>query len=406
MDIAKIRKDFPILSQNIYGKPLVYLDNAATTQKPVQVMRAMNEVYETYNGNIHRGVHYLSEKSTTVHEETRKFIADFINAESSGEIIFTRGTTESVNLIANTFAEAFINEGDEILITEMEHHSNFVPWQMVCKRKNAVLKVLKIEEDGSLSVDKLTSMMTDRTKILSVTQVSNVLGTINPVKEIIKIAHERDIPVMIDAAQSIQHMTIDVRDLDCDFLAFSGHKLYGPTGIGVLYGKEKWLEKLPPYQGGGEMIEKVSIEETTYNSLPYKFEAGTPNYVGTIGMGAALMYMDSIGMENIAAHENEVYQYAMDMLQSVPDIKFIGTADNKVSVISFLIGDLHPYDIGTMIDKNGVAVRTGTHCAEPIMRYYGIAGTLRASIGLYNSKEDIEHFVNSLKKVVKILSTG
>jgi len=406
MDINKIRKDFPILEQKIYGKPLVYLDNAATTQKPVQVMRAMDEAMEQYNANIHRGAHFLSEKCTTVHEETRMYVADSINAKSSNEIVFTRGTTESVNLVANTFGQEFIEEGDEILVTKMEHHSNFVPWQMVCKQKNASFKVVDIEDDGSLSLEKLKNAITKKTKLIAVTMVSNVLGTINPVKEIVNLAHQHNIPVFVDAAQAVQHMKIDVQELDCDFLAFSGHKLYGPTGAGVLYGKEKWLEKLPPYQGGGEMIERVTIEETTYNELPFKFEAGTPNYIGNIGLGAAMLYLENIGIDKIADHENEVYQYAIDQLSSIDGIRFIGEAEQKISVISFLIDGIHPYDLGTLIDKKGIAVRTGNHCAEPLMKRFDVTGTIRASIGLYNTKGDIDEFMAGMKKAVKILKAS
>jgi cysteine desulfurase/selenocysteine lyase len=403
MNIDKIRNDFPILKQEIYGNPLIYLDNAATTQKPVQVMRAMDEAMEQYNANIHRGAHFLSEKCTTVHEETRKYIADSINALSSNEIVFTRGTTESVNLVASSFGEEFLCEGDEILVTRMEHHSNFVPWQMMCERKKAKFSVVDIEEDGSLSLEKVRQAITDNTKMIAVTMVSNVLGTINPVKDIISMAHEHDIPVLVDAAQAVQHMSADVQELDCDFLAFSGHKLYGPTGSGILYGKEKWLEKMPPYQGGGEMIERVTIEKTTYNDLPFKFEAGTPNYIGNIGLGAAMLYLEKIGIDNIAEHEKAVYQYAMDKLSSIDGIRFIGEAENKISVISFLIDGIHPYDIGTLIDKKGIAVRTGNHCAEPLMKRFGVSGTIRASIGLYNTKNDIDAFMEGLIKALKIL---
>lgn len=403
MNVSDIRKDFPVLSQKVYNKPLIYLDNAATTQKPVQVFNAVEEIYKKYNSNIHRGVHYLSEVCTTKHEETRQYIADYINAASSSEIVFTRGTTESVNLVANGFAEKFINDGDEILVTEMEHHSNFVPWQMLCEKKNARLVVLKFEEDGSISVEKLKELLTNKTKIIAITHVSNVLGTINPVKEITEIAHSQDVPVLVDAAQSIQHMDIDVQDLDCDFLAFSGHKIYGPTGIGVLYGKENWLDKLPPYQYGGEMIENVSIEKTSFNELPLKFEAGTPNYIGAIGMGAALKYIEKTGIEAIAKYEQEVYDYAIERLRVIKDIQFFGTAKKKISVISFNIKGLHPYDVGTLIDKNGIAVRTGNHCAEPIMRHYGINGTIRASFAMYNTKEEAGKLAENLDKASKIL---
>ncbi|MFO7789358.1 MAG: cysteine desulfurase [Bacteroidales bacterium] len=403
MNVSDIRKDFPVLSQTVYNKPLIYLDNAATTQKPLQVFDAVEEIYKKYNANIHRGVHYLSEVCTTKHEETRQYIANYINAASSSEIIFTRGTTESVNLVASGFTEKFINEGDDILVTEMEHHSNFVPWQMLCEKKNARLVVLKFEEDGSISVEKLKKLLTNKTKLIAITHVSNVLGTINPVKEITKIAHNHDIPVLVDAAQSIQHMDIDVQDLDCDFLAFSGHKVYGPTGIGVLYGKENWLEKLPPYQYGGEMIENVSIEKTSFNKLPLKFEAGTPNYIGAIGMGAALKYIENTGIEAIAKYEQEVYEHAIERLSTINDIQFFGTSKQKISVISFNIKGLHPYDVGTLIDKNGIAVRTGNHCAEPIMRHYGINGTIRASFAMYNTKEEADKLAENLDKASKIL---
>jgi cysteine desulfurase / selenocysteine lyase len=403
MNVSDIRKDFPVLSQKVYNKPLVYLDNAATTQKPQQVIDAVEEIYKKYNSNIHRGVHYLSEVCTTKHEETRQYIADYINASSSNEIVFTRGTTESINLVANGCAETMIEEGDEIIVTEMEHHSNFVPWQMLCKKKKAKFVVLGIEDDGSISLEKMKSIITERTKLIAVTQVSNVLGTINPVKEITRIAHKHNIPVLVDAAQSIQHMKVDVKDIDCDFLVFSGHKLYGPTGIGVLYAKEKWLEKFPPYQYGGEMIESVSIEKTTFNKLPFKFEAGTPNYIGAIGMGAALKYIENVGIDEIAKHEKEVYNYAIEQLKRIDNMTFYGTAQDKISVISFNVKGLHPYDVGTLIDKNGIAVRTGNHCAEPIMQCYGISGTVRASFGLYNTKQEAGKLAENIKKVSGIL---
>ncbi|MGC9330635.1 MAG: aminotransferase class V-fold PLP-dependent enzyme [Bacteroidales bacterium] len=403
MNIKDIRKDFPVLAQQVYNKPLIYLDNAATTQKPIQVLEAVEEVYKKYNANIHRGVHYLSEVCTTKYEDTRQYIADYINAASSNEIVFTRGTTESINLVANGFAETIINKGDEIIVTEMEHHSNFVPWQILCKKKNATFVVLEIEEDGSISLEKLKRLITEKTKLIALTHVSNVLGTINPVKEVTTIAHQQEIPVLVDAAQSIQHMKVDVKDMDCDFLAFSGHKLYGPTGIGVLYAKEKWLEKFPPYQYGGEMIQNVSIEKTTFNQLPFKFEAGTPNYIGTIGMGAAIKYIEKTGIDNIAKHEKQVYDYAIEKLSKIDNIQIFGKAQENISVISFNIEGLHPYDIGTLIDKNGIAVRTGNHCAEPLMRHYGINGTIRASFGLYNTKQEADMLVESIKRVSGIL---
>lgn len=403
MDINKIREDFPILKQKIYDNPLVYLDNAATTQKPVQVIDAMDDMYYRLNSNIHRGNHYLSEMSTSAHEDSRKNIADFINAKNTNEIIFTRGTTESINLVAFSFGEAFINPGDEILITEMEHHSNFVPWQMLCERKGAKLKVLLLEDDSTLSLEKFRKAINEKTKIVSIAHVSNALGTINPIREIISIAHENNVPVLIDAAQSIQHIAVDVQDLDCDFLVFSGHKIYGPTGIGVLYGKEKYLDKMPPYQGGGEMIKSVSIEKTTYNELPFKFEAGTPNYVGTIGLNAAIKYVQKIGIQNIADYENELLQYADNEIKSIDGLQLFSCAKNKTSIISFLLDGIHPYDMGIMLDKTGVAVRTGTHCAEPVMRHFNIPGTLRASLAIYNTKEEIDIFVRNLKKISLIL---
>lgn len=403
MDIDKIRNDFPILREKIYDKQLVYFDNAATTQKPVSVIDKISEVYKKYNSNVHRGVHYLSDESTRMLEGSRDKVRKFINAESEKEIIFTRGTTESVNLIAQTYAEKFLKEGDEIIITEMEHHSNFVPWQLIAERYNVKLNILGIEEDGSLSIEKLKKLINKKTKLLSITHVSNVLGTINPIKEIIKIFHNYDIPVFLDAAQSIQHLKIDVKELDCDFMAFSSHKLYGPTGIGIIYGKEKWLEELPPYQSGGEMIESVSIEKTYYNDLPFKFEAGTPNYVGAIGMGEAIDYVNSIGLKEIAEHEKDVFDYAMKKMKEIEGIKFYGTAGDKISVISFLIEGIHPYDLGTMMDKTGIAIRTGHHCAEPVMRHYNIPGTIRASFGMYNTKEEVDYFIKSINKLSKIL---
>ncbi|MDA3910854.1 MAG: cysteine desulfurase [Bacteroidales bacterium] len=404
MNIQNIRKDFPILKQEIYGKPLIYLDNAATTQKPVSVIEAMNDLYFRLNSNIHRGVHYLSEESTSAHENARKYIADFIHAKHTHEIIFTRGTTEAVNLVAFSFGEKNIQQGDEILVTEMEHHSNFVPWKMLAERKSAKLIVLPFEEDGSLSLEKFQSAITEKTKIISITHVSNVLGTINPVKEMIRIAHEADVPVFVDAAQSIQHLSVDVQDLDCDFLAFSGHKIYGPTGIGVLYGKEKLLDEMPPYQGGGEMISSVSLDKITYNELPFKFEAGTPNYVAAIGLQAAIKYLEDIGMQDVIKYEHDLFAYATEQLLQIEGLKMIGTAKKKTSVLSFVMDGIHPYDMGTMLDKTGIAVRSGTHCAEPVMQHYGISGTIRASVALYNTKAEIDKLVENLNKIQMILS--
>ncbi|MEA1873093.1 MAG: cysteine desulfurase [Bacteroidota bacterium] len=404
MDIKNIRNDFPILKQEIYGKPLIYLDNAATTQKPIQVIEAMNDLYYRLNSNIHRGVHYLSEESTSAHENARKYIADFIGAKHTHEVIFTRGTTEAVNLVAFSFGEKNIQKGDEILITEMEHHSNFVPWQMLAERKSAHLKVQQFENDGSLSLEKFRSAISEKTKIISITHVSNALGTINPVKEMIQIAHENDIPVFVDAAQSIQHLSVDVQDLDCDFLCFSGHKIYGPTGIGVLYGKEKLLDDMPPYQGGGEMISSVSLEKITYNELPFKFEAGTPNYVAAIGLHAAIKYLEDIGMQDVIKYEHDLFAYATKKVNQIEGLKMIGTAKDKTSVLSFVMDGIHPYDMGTLLDKTGIAVRTGTHCAEPVMQHYGISGTIRASVALYNTKAEIDKLVENLKKIQIILS--
>lgn len=404
MNIQKIREDFPILKQEIYGKPLIYLDNAATTQKPIQVIEAMNDLYYRLNSNIHRGVHYLSEESTSAHENARKYIADFIGAKHTHEVIFTRGTTEAVNLVAFSFGEKYIHQGDEILVTEMEHHSNFVPWKMLAERKSARFNILGFEEDGSLSLEKFKSAITEKTKIIAITHVSNALGTINPVKEMIRIAHDAGVPVFVDAAQSVQHLSVDVQDLDCDFLAFSGHKIYGPTGIGVLYGKENLLDEMPPYQGGGEMISSVSLEKITYNELPFKFEAGTPNYVAAIGLHSALKYLENIGLQEVIKYEHDIFLYATEKLLQIEGLKMIGTAKEKTSVLSFTMDGIHPYDMGTMLDKTGVAVRTGTHCAEPVMQHYGISGTIRASVALYNTKAEIDKLVENLKKIQMILS--
>jgi len=401
-DVNKIREDFPILQEKVYGKSLVYLDNGATTQKPKQVIDAIAECYLKYNSNIHRGVHYLSNKCTDVHEESREIVRSFINASSTKEVIFTAGTTESVNLVANTFGEKFINEGDEVIVSEMEHHSNIVPWQLLCEKKGAKIIVLPFNDEGELLVDQLDELITDKTKLVCVNQVSNALGTVNPVKEITTIAHTRGVKVLVDAAQSIQHMKVDVQDMDCDFLVFSAHKLYAPTGVGVLFGKEPLLNEMPPWQGGGEMIETVSFEKTTFNELPFKFEAGTPNYVGNIALGAAIKYVENIGIENIAAYEKDLLDYATEKLSTIPGMKIYGNAKNKASLISFLIDDIHPYDLGTLLDKMGLAVRTGTHCAETVMQHYDIPGTVRASFALYNTKEEIDALYDGIMKVCKI----
>jgi cysteine desulfurase/selenocysteine lyase len=404
IDIQKIRSDFPILAEKIYNKPLVYFDNAATTQKPQVVLDKLIEVYTKYNSNIHRGVHFMSNKATVETEEARNVVQKFINANQSCEIIFARGATEGINLIAQSFGEKYIFENDEIIVSEMEHHSNLVPWQMMAQKKKA--KVIKWEftDAGELELDTLKNLITSKTKIIAVNHVSNSLGTINPVKEIIEIAHQHNIKVLIDGAQAVQHIKTDVQDMDCDFYVFSGHKIYGPTGIGVVYGKEHLLEEMPPYQGGGEMIENVSFEETTFNKLPFKFEAGTPNYADTIALAAAIKYISEIGIDNIAAYESELLHYGEGKLKNIPGLKFIGTAKNKTSVISFNIDGLHSYDVGMILDKMGIAVRTGTHCTEPVMIHYGITGTVRASFAFYNTKEEIDKLYDGLLKVVEMFA--
>ena len=402
IDIENIRKDFPILEEKIHGKPLVYFDNAATTQKPRQVIDEMVKYYYKYNSNIHRGVHYLSNKSTDGNENARILVQNFINAKHSHEVIFTSGTSESINLVANSFGDRYISEGDEVIVSELEHHSNIVPWQMLCERKKATLKVLPFNDRGELMIEKLNDLITDRTKIVAVNHISNSLGTINPIREIIKIAHAKNVRVLIDAAQSIQHKKIDVQELDADFLVFSGHKLYGPTGIGVLYGKEELLNEMPPWKGGGEMIAEVSFEKTTYNELPYKFEAGTPNYIDAIGLGAAIEYVENIGIENIDAYEQELLAYGTEKLLSIDGLKIFGTAAEKTSVISFLVEGIHFYDMGMLLDQMGIAVRTGTHCTEPVMQHFGIDGTVRASFSFYNTKEEIDSLYNGILKVCKM----
>ena len=401
-DLNKIREDFPILSRKVYDKPLVYLDNAATTQKPLCVLDAMREEYLNVNANVHRGVHYLSQQATDLHEAAREKVRRFINAGKTSEVVFTRGTTESINLVAQTFSEAFMKEGDEVLVTDMEHHSNIVPWQLQAQKRGIVVRHLPITDEGELDLSLLTSYLSPRTKLVSIAHVSNVLGTVNPVKDIIKVAHEQGIPVLIDGAQSAPHTKIDVQELDCDFFAFSGHKMYGPTGIGVLYGKEKWLEKMPPYQGGGEMIDKVSWEKTTFEQLPLKFEAGTPDYVATHGLATAIDYIETLGMENIQAHEQELTRYCMEQLSTVPDIRFFGQAREKDAVVSFLVGDIHHLDMGTLLDRLGIAVRTGHHCAHPLMTRLGVTGTVRASFGLYNTKEEVDALVEGIRRVSKM----
>lgn len=398
-DIQKIREDFPILSRKIYGKPLVYLDNGATTQKPRCVVEAIVDEYYSVNANVHRGVHFLSQQATELHEAAREKVRAFINAKSTNEIVFTRGTTESINLLATSFGEAFINEGDEIIVSEMEHHSNIVPWQMLAERCGASIRVIPIDDKGELLLDEYEKLFTEKTRIVCVTHVSNVLGTINPVKRIVDIAHQHGVPVLVDGAQSAPHMKIDVQDIGCDFFAFSGHKIYGPTGVGVLYGKEDLLDKLPPYQGGGEMIQNVSFEKTTFNELPYKFEAGTPDYVGTNSLAKALDYVSAIGMDNVFAYEHELTRYATEQLSNIEGMRIFGQSDNKDAVISFLVRDIHHLDMGTLLDRLGIAVRTGHHCAQPLMTHYGIEGTVRASFGIYNTKEEIDVLVAGIKRV-------
>ena len=401
-DVAAIRQDFPILGREVYKKPLVYFDNGATTQKPRRVVDAMVDEYYNVNANVHRGVHFLSQQATDLHEQSRERVRQFINAKSTSEIVFTRGTTESINLLAFCFGEAFVHEGDEIIVTEMEHHSNIVPWQMMCERKGALLKVIPITDDGRLCMDSYRQLLSEKTRLVCCTHVSNVLGTINPIKEIVKIAHSNGSLVLIDGAQSTPHFAVDVQDIDCDFFAFSGHKIYAPTGIGVLYGKEQLMEKLPPYQGGGEMIQKVTFEKTTYNDLPYKFEAGTPDYVASHALAAALDYVSGLGMDNIFQHEHELTTYAIARLQEVEGMRIFGPMDGRDAVISFLVGNIHHLDMGTLLDRLGIAVRTGHHCAEPLMTRLGITGTVRASFGLYNTKEEVDALVAGVKRVAQM----
>ena len=404
ININNIRNDFPILKQKIYGNPLIYFDNAATTQKPQSVIDTVDNYYKEFNSNIHRGVHYLSQQATMAFENARKTIQQFINAKNSYEIIFTRGTTESINLVASCFGKKYIHKGDEIIISAMEHHSNIVPWQMICEEKQAILKVIPINDEGEIIFEEFEKLISEKTKIIAVAYISNALGTINPVKKIIDFAHQHNIPVLIDGAQSTSHLNIDVQSLDCDYYCFSGHKLYGPTGIGVLYGKEKLLNELPPYQGGGEMIKKVTFEKTTYNELPFKFEAGTPDISGVLGLEAAVKYIQNIGIENISEYEQELLNYATEKLSAIEQIKFYGTAKEKAAVISFLIGNIHAFDAGTIIDKFGVAVRTGHHCTQPLMQRFGITGTIRASLAFYNTKEEFDVMIEAVIKAKKMLS--
>ena len=398
-NIQKVRDDFPILSRTVYDRPLVYLDNAATTQKPLCVLDAMRDEYLNVNANVHRGVHYLSQQATDLHEAARETVRRFINAPKTEEIIFTRGTTESINLVVSSFCEEFMGEGDEVIVSVMEHHSNIVPWQLQAAKRGIALKVIPIDDSGNLLMDEYEKLFSDRTRIVSVAHVSNTLGTVNPVKDIVRIAHEHGVPVLVDGAQSTPHFKVDVQDLDCDFFAFSGHKIYGPTGVGVLYGKEEWLDRLPPYQGGGEMIESVSFERTVFERLPFKFEAGTPDYVATHGLATALNYVSALGMDNIAAHERELTAYCMEQMQTIPGIRLFGTTPGKDAVVSFLVGDIHHLDMGTLLDRLGIAVRTGHHCAQPVMDRLGVQGVVRASFALYNTKEEIDALVSGVKRV-------
>ena len=402
MDIKKIREDFPILSRTVYGKPLIYFDNGAPTQKPRLVIDSLVDEYYSVNANVHRGVHYLSQQATELHEASRATVREFINARSINEIIFTRGTTEAINLLVSSFGEEFMEEGDEVILSVMEHHSNIVPWQLLAARKGIAIKVIPMNDKGELLLDEYEKLFSDRTKIVSVTQVSNVLGTVNPVKEMIATAHAHGVPVLIDGAQSVPHMKVDMQDMDADFFAFSAHKIYGPTGVGVLYGKEEWLDRLPPYQGGGEMIQHVSFEKTTFNELPFKFEAGTPDYIGTTGLAKALDYVTGLGMDHITAHEHELTTYAMQRLKEIPDIRIFGEATHKSSVISFLVGNIHHFDMGTLLDRLGIAIRTGHHCAQPLMQRLGIEGTVRASFAVYNTKEEIDALVAGVERVSKM----
>lgn len=401
-DVNAIRRDFPILSTTVYDRPLVYLDNAATTQKPLCVLDAMRHEYLNANANVHRGVHYLSQQATELHEAARETVRRFINAGKTEEVIFTRGTTESINLVASSFCEEFMKEGDEIIVSVMEHHSNIVPWQLQAARHGVAVRVIPMNDEGELDMEAYAGMFTERTKIVSVAHVSNVLGTVNPVREMIRIAHSHGVPVLVDGAQSTPHFKVDVQELDCDFFAFSGHKIYGPTGIGVLYGKEEWLDRMPPYQGGGEMIESVTFEKTVFQSLPFKFEAGTPDYIATHGLAVALDYVNDIGLENISSHERELTSYCMEQMRSIDGIALFGTSEHKDAVVSFLVGDIHHLDMGTLLDRLGIAVRTGHHCAQPVMQRYGIQGAVRASFAMYNTREEIDALVEGVRRVSRM----
>ena len=401
-DVAEVRKDFPILGREVYGKPLVYLDNAATVQKPRQVVEAMSEEYYNVNANVHRGVHFLSQQATELHEAARETVRRFLNARSTAEIVFTRGTTESINLVAACFGEVFMREGDEVIVSEMEHHANIVSWQLLQARKGIRLRVIPVDDRGQLRMDEYERLFNERTRIVSVTHVSNVLGTVNPVRRIVDVAHAHGVPVLIDGAQSTPHFAVDVQSLGCDFFAFSGHKVYGPTGIGVLYGKEEWLDRLPPYMGGGEMIGHVSFEHTTFADLPLKFEAGTPDYVASTGLARALDYVSGLGMDAIQAHERDLTRYALDRLCQIPGMRILGEADDHDAVVSFLVGNIHHLDMGTLLDRLGIAVRTGHHCAEPLMRRFGVEGTVRASFALYNTRAEIDALADGIARVSRM----
>lgn len=403
LDVEKIRQDFPILHQEMRGKPMIFLDNAASSQKPKVVIDAIENYYEHTHANVHRGVYELSQKATDAFELGRTTVRQYINAASDQEVIFTRGTTEGINLVASCFGRQFLKEGDEVLISTMEHHSNIVPWQMICEQQGAKLKVIPIDDHGDIIWEEFEKLLTDRVKIVSLVHVSNSLGTINPIEEVIELSHKKGIPVLIDGAQATPHFKVDVQALDVDFYVFSSHKVYGPTGMGILYGKKKWLEAMPPYQGGGEMIANVSFEKTTYNELPFKFEAGTPNISGAVGLGVALDYMDGLGVEQIAAHENDLLTYGTQLLKEIEGLRVIGEAKKKASVISFLVDGVHPYDLGTLLDKQGIAVRTGHHCTQPLMDFYGIPGTVRASFGIYNTREEVELLAKGVQRAVDIL---
>jgi cysteine desulfurase/selenocysteine lyase len=402
-DLNKIRSEFPLLQQEMNGQPLVFLDSAASSQKPQMVLDKLEEYYTRQNANVHRGVYQLSQEATDAYEQGREQLRRFINAPSAKEVLFVRGTTEGINLVASSYGKAFINEGDEVIVSTMEHHSNIVPWQMICEERGAVLKVIPINEAGELQIDAYREMLSEKVKMVAISHVSNSLGTINPVKEMITMAHEQGIPVLVDGAQAIPHMKVDVQELDADFYTFSGHKMFGPTGIGVLYGKEEWLNKMPPYHGGGEMIETVTFEKTTYNELPHKFEAGTPDISGVVALGAAVEYIEQIGHDAIQKHEKELLHYATEKLSEIEGIRIIGTAAHKASVLSFLVEGIHPYDLGTILDKLGIAVRTGHHCTQPLMSWYGIPGTVRASLAFYNNREDIDRLVAGVQRAVKML---